>query len=169
MKKILFSLLLLINVSILSAQSAPSNYDGGNELRAAILKAKNKKPAAKKKKSGTHTYIVQKPSTAETSYDKLHYAVKGYSSPEQVQRVTSSPDYPERLKESQRAEAEHLQKLKDEEPRRKADSIAKVEKDLKRKIMIEKLIRKNDSINKIREAERKAYLDEQREAQKKNR
>jgi len=99
----------------------------------------------------------------------LHYAVKGYSSPEQVKRVTSSSDYPERLKEAQRAEAEHLQKLKDEEPKRKADSIAKVEQDLKRKIMIEKVKRRNDSINKTREAERNAYLDEQREAQRKNR
>jgi len=51
--------------------------------------------------------------------------------------------------------------------------IAKVEEQKlliqKRKIMYEDITRHNDSVKKIREAKREAYLDEQREAQKKNR
>lgn len=173
MKKLLFSLALLFTTTIGFSQNAPAGYDGGSELQNAIRKAKNKKPAQKTKSANKEKIIiVEKDVVLETPQEKLFREVNGYSHPDYVRRVTSTKAYADYVAETNRLEEERIRKYNEEAPKRRLDSIAKIEKlaqeELKRKEKILKLQKQQDSINKNTQKDRDAYIEKQKQEQRKN-
>lgn len=173
MKKLLFSLVLLFTVTIGFSQNAPAGYDGGSELQNAIRKAKNKKPAQKTKPAQKEkVVIIEKDVVLETPQEKLFREVNGYSHPDYVRRVTSTKAYADYVAETNRLEEERIRKYNEEAPKRRLDSIARIEKlaqdEQKRKEKILKLQKQQDSINKNAQKDRDAYIEKQKQEQKKN-
>jgi len=171
MKKLLFAVALLIATTV-TAQNAPSNYDGGSELQKAILKSRSKTTTSKNKvPKTTHKVVVtelQPP--ARTKEETLYYNIHKEESPSYLKKLISS-DY---WKAQQKiAEQEEMKGYAERVEKRKQDSITQEEIRKQNVIAMAKMkketaeaLRKQDSISN---AEHQKYIDAQRSEQKKNR
>lgn len=172
MKKLLSAVFLFSTVTFF-AQTTPAGYDGGSDLQKAILKSRSKKPVTKtksKKQNEEHIIVVETDAVLETREEKLYRIQKGHSHPNYVKRVMASKQWKEQQKF---AEEEELKNYAERVEKRKQDSISKVEEqklleEQQRKLFL-KVQREQDSLTKVRKDEREKYLEEQREAQRKNR
>lgn len=173
MKRLLFSLLFLLAVTIASAQDEPANYDGGSALRAAILKAKNKKTTTKTKTAKHKVVVTEIKPPAHTKEEATYLMVRGEESSSYLHKLIAS-EYWKKQQESAALAQSNAKKLYDEQaPQRKADSIANAqaqeEKNKSRRESLIKVQHRADSIRAMRQREHDAYIERMKIEQKKNR
>lgn len=168
MKKLFLSLALLIATTI-TAQNAPTNYDGGSDLQKAILKSRSKTTTPKKQTANKVVVTELKP-PARTKEETAYFILHKEDSPSYLKKLIAS-DY---WKAQQNiAEQEEMKGYAERVEKRKQDSITQEEIRKQNVIAMEKIkkdtaeaLRKQDSISN---ADRQKSIEAQRSEQKKKR